>query len=169
MSGRSEAIRGEEFRLPVMCWIADATGYIHWYNRRWYEYTGTTPSQMEGWGWQAVHDPRTLDAVLERWRTSLATREPFEMTFPLRSAAGEYRPFLTRIQPYRDAHGQLAYWFGNNVDITAQRAAEQALNDLNADLERRVREEVPPRIGAGAARPSRKTDSARPACGWRGA
>ena len=96
----------EQFRLladnmPVLCWIADATGYITWYNRRWYEYTGTTPAEMEGWGWQSVHDPRTLDEVLARWASSLASGEPFDMVLPLRSAAGDYRPFLTRVVPYR--------------------------------------------------------------------
>jgi PAS domain S-box-containing protein len=143
MQEREAQIPEEEFRLladnmPVMCWIADATGYIHWYNRRWFEYTGTTAAQMKGWGWQSVHDPRTLDAVLERWKTSLATGEPFEMVFPLRSAAGEYRPFLTRVQPHFDTQGRLRYWFGNNVDITAQKAAEQGLNDLNSDLRKAV-------------------------------
>lgn len=64
------------------------------------------------------------------------------MVFPLRGANGEYRPFLTRIQPYYDAQGSLTYWFGNNVDITAQRSAEKALNDMNAELERRVQDEV---------------------------
>jgi len=38
--------------------MAHADGRIYWYNERWYEYTGTTPAQMEGWGWQSVHDPR---------------------------------------------------------------------------------------------------------------
>jgi PAS domain-containing protein len=59
--------------IPQLAWMADGTGSIYWYNRRWYEYTGTTPDQMEGWGWQTVHDPATLPAVLERWRRSLAT------------------------------------------------------------------------------------------------
>lgn len=141
MQDYEEEIPEEQFRLladnmPVMCWIADATGYIQWYNRRWHEYTGTTAAQMKGWGWQSVHDPRTRGSVLEVWKTSLATGKPFEMVFQLRSAKGEYRPFLTRIQPYYDAQGRLKYWFGNNVDITAQRAAEQALSDLNADLRR---------------------------------
>ena len=36
MPDREAQIPLEEFRLladnmPVMCWIADATGYIHWY------------------------------------------------------------------------------------------------------------------------------------------
>ncbi|MGH3848972.1 MAG: PAS domain S-box protein, partial [Pseudonocardiaceae bacterium] len=42
--------------IPQLAWMAGPDGYIHWYNRRWYEYTGTTPEQMEGWGWQRVHD-----------------------------------------------------------------------------------------------------------------
>ena len=44
--------------MPTMCWMADAEGWIFWYNRRWYEYTGTTFEQMRGWGWQHVHDPQ---------------------------------------------------------------------------------------------------------------
>ena len=67
---------------------ANGDGYITWYNRRWYEYTGTTREQMEGWGWQSVHDPEVLPQVLERWRASIAAGEPFEMEFPLRGADG---------------------------------------------------------------------------------
>ena len=51
--------------IPQLAWIAHADGGIFWYNQCWYEYTGTTPEQMEGWGWQSVHDPQMLPAVLE--------------------------------------------------------------------------------------------------------
>jgi PAS domain S-box-containing protein len=70
--------------IPQLCWMANADGWIFWYNQRWYEYTGTTPEQMEGWGWQSVHDPEALPIVLERWKASIATGVPFDMTFPLR-------------------------------------------------------------------------------------
>src|SRR5579859_8176279 len=83
--------------LTQLAWIASADGWIYWYNRRWYEYTGTTAEQMAGWGWQSVHDPATLPAVMERWRTSIATGKPFDMVFPLRGADRRFRPFLTRI------------------------------------------------------------------------
>lgn len=147
MSRIAAELREEQFRLlaenmPFMCWIADATGYVRWFNQRWYEYTGASPAQMLGWGWQSAHDPRVLDAVLERWKASIVTGKPFEMVFPLKNAAGEYRQFLTRILPYHDAQGSIKYWFGNNVNISAQITAEQTLNDLNAELERRVCEEV---------------------------
>lgn len=59
--------------IPTLAWMARPDGYIDWYNARWYEYTGTTPAQMEGWGWQSVHDPRILPDVLTRWRSSIAS------------------------------------------------------------------------------------------------
>jgi PAS domain-containing protein len=30
--------------------MADETGHIHWYNQRWYDYTGTTFEEMLGLG-----------------------------------------------------------------------------------------------------------------------
>jgi PAS domain-containing protein len=78
--------------MPTLCWMANAEGWIFWYNSRWYEYTGTTSEQMEGLGWQSVHDPAVLPEVLSRWKFSIEHGQPFEMTFPLKSAAGHFRP-----------------------------------------------------------------------------
>jgi PAS domain S-box-containing protein len=133
-ASRSNEIAPSDFRslaneIPTLCWIANGDGYIVWYNRRWHEYCGTTPEQMEGWGWQSVHDPEVLPAVVERWAHSIATGEAFEMTFPLRGADGIFRPFLTRVEPVKDSSGRVARWFGVNTDVTAQVAAEAALRE----------------------------------------
>jgi PAS domain S-box-containing protein len=113
--------------IPTLCWIADADGYIIWYNARWYEYTGTTPADMEGWGWQSVHDLRTLPDVLERWKAAIAAARPFEMVFSIRGADGVLRPFLTRINPAFDACGAVTNWYGVNMDISLQVEAEDAV------------------------------------------
>ena len=119
--------------IPQLTWMADSTGYIFWYNRRWYEYTGMSPEQMQGWGWQSVHDPDVLPKVLESWRRSIDTGEPFDMVFPLRCADGSFRPFLTRVVPMRDSEGHIIRWFGTNTDISEQRVAE---NKLRSSRER---------------------------------
>ncbi len=138
-----ESVRKSERRfrtmadaIPQLAWIANADGWIHWYNRRWYEYTGTTPAQMEGWGWQSVHDPGTLPGVMERWKVSLASGEPFDMTFPLRGADGIFRPFLTRVMPLKDESGRVLQWFGTNTDVSERQQTEEALRESEARLKR---------------------------------
>jgi PAS domain S-box-containing protein len=121
--------------IPQLAWIAEADGYIFWYNQRWYDYTGTTPEQMKGWGWQSVHDPEALPEVLEQWRVSIATGRPFDMVFPLRSADGSFREFLTRVMPMMDSAGQIVQWFGTNTDYTERKQAEEMLRESEAKLQ----------------------------------
>ncbi len=91
--------------IPNLAWMADPDGWVFWYNNRWYDYTGTTPEEMVGWGWQSVHHPDVLPEMLERWTRALRTGEPFEMTFPLRCGSdGSFRVFMTRAEPLREGH-----------------------------------------------------------------
>jgi PAS domain S-box-containing protein len=126
--------------IPQLAWMADASGYIFWYNRRWYDYTGTTLEEMEGWGWQKVHHPEEVGRVVEPIRHAFATGEPWEDTFPLRSKEGEYRWFLSRALPIQDDEGRVVRWFGTNTDITEQRKLEQELRHAREELERKVDE-----------------------------
>ncbi len=122
--------------MPTLAWMAKPDGWIFWYNDRWYEYTGTAPADMEGWGWKRVHDPQTLPHVLELWSASIRSGEPFEMTFPLRGADGSLRPFLTRVFPLRGANNEIVRWFGTNTDISQERAAREAAENATARIRR---------------------------------
>src|SRR6266480_4258469 len=124
--------------ISQLAWMADGEGYIFWYNDRWYEYTGTTLEEMQGWGWQKVHHPDEVGRVVERIKVAFATGEPWEDTFPLRSKNGEYRWFLSRALPIFDAEGKVARWFGTNTDITDQRQLEHALRQSRDELEQTV-------------------------------
>ncbi len=126
--------------MSQLAWIARADGHIYWYNERWYEYTGTTSAQMEGWGWQNVHDPVVLPSVLEKWQAAIQSGEPFEMEFPLRGADGHFRNFLTRGQPLKDATGRVVQWCGTNTDVDALKQAEEKVRRMNTELEQRVAE-----------------------------
>ncbi len=135
------ALRASEMRLkqlantiPQLAWMAEPDGSIHWYNDRWYEYTGTMPADMEGWGWQSVHDPAVLPGVVEQWRRSIATGDSFQMTFPLRGRNGAFRPFFTLVAPLKDAEGKVVQWFGTNTDVSALQEAQQALRTTEERL-----------------------------------
>ncbi len=135
----------ERFRLladsiPQLAWMARPDGHIFWYNKRWYDYTGTTPEQMEGWGWQSVHDPNELPRVLDKLKASFASGEPWEDTFPLRRHDGAMRWHLSRMVSVRDEQGRIVRWFGTNTDITEHRQMEEDLRRARELLEARVRE-----------------------------
>ncbi len=167
-----EALRASEakFRtladsIPQLAWMTDAEGAIQWYNRRWYEYTGTVPADMEGWGWRVVHHPDHVDRVVTHLTQSFAEGLPWEDTFPLRGKDGAYRWFLSRAVPIRDGDedgsGRILGWFGTNTDVndlletkqrldTAMRAAEEAnraKSDFIANMSHELRTPLSAIIG----------------------
>jgi PAS domain S-box-containing protein len=127
--------------IANLAWMARPDGWIYWYNDQWYAYTGTTPADMEGWGWERVHDPASLPAVKKEWQQSIASGTPFEMVFPLRGADGQFRRFLTRVNPVRDSRGNVVHWFGTNTDVENERRATEANAELR-ERERLAREEA---------------------------
>jgi PAS domain S-box-containing protein len=139
--GESAALATEaQFRLfadtiPVLAWYAEPDGNIPWYNQRWFEFTGTTLESQAGRGWQAVHDPADLDRIVAGWQAALRSGEPWEDQFRLRRRDGQFRWFLARAVPLRDASGRIVRWFGTNVDIDDQkRAGEQQQRSAQAEL-----------------------------------
>jgi len=134
-----ERFRTMAENIPQLAWMARADGHIYWYNRRWYEYTGTTAESQAGWGWRSVHHPEHLEAVAAKWAAAVHAGELWEDTFPLRGKDGQYRWFLSRAYPIRDEQGRIIRWFGTNTDVTAQREAEEALRRHQEVLEETVR------------------------------
>ena len=133
---RQQARESEErFRtladnMSQFAWMADETGFIFWYNQRWYDYTGTTLDEMKGWGWQKVHHPDHVARVVAKISACFQSGTPWEDTFPLRGKDGTYRWFLSRAIPIRDASGKVMRWFGTNTDVTEQRRLEQQKDDF---------------------------------------
>lgn len=124
--------KDEEFEvivnnIPQLAWKTDETGYINWYNQRWYEYTGTTLEEMKGWGWQKVHHPEYVQAVTDKFKYHIEKGVEWEDTFPLKGADGIYRWFLSKALPIRNRNGEIVFWFGTNTDVTEKKNAEIAL------------------------------------------
>jgi len=130
--------------ITQLAWMADADGWIHWYNQRWYDYTGTTLEDMMGWGWQTVHHPDHIDRVLTFVREAWVKGEPWELTFPLRGKDGAFRWFLTRGYPVKDADGKVTRWIGTNTDIDDRKQIEDLLEEKvrerTLELETKTRE-----------------------------
>ncbi len=121
--------------IPQLVWMMDWEGFIFWYNERWYQYTGTTLQEMEGWGWMKVHHPDHVERVVKKFKHHISLGTPWEDTFPLRSSTGEWRWFLSRAEPVRSIDGEIIRWFGSNTDVTERLEVEQKLAHTSSLLQ----------------------------------
>ncbi len=121
--------------MPQIVWSARPDGYHDYFNRQWYEYTGVPESAAEGEAWVGLFHPDDQALMMERWRHSLATGEPYEAEFRLRHRSGEYHWQLGRALPLRDEHGAITRWMGTSTDIHDRILMQDALRDAQARLE----------------------------------
>jgi PAS domain S-box-containing protein len=109
--------------IPQLAWIANNDGARVWFNERWFAYTGESMASSRDFGWMRVHEGDEGAAVLARQQAAFRLGAIWEETVHVRGKNGEYRSFLSRAMPVRDAHGTITQWFGTNTDVTDAWAA----------------------------------------------
>jgi PAS domain S-box-containing protein len=125
--------------IPVIVWTALPDGTNDFHNQRLLSYTRFSPEQAQGTGWKEMFHPDDLRRHVEAWASSVETGNSFECESRLRRADGQYRWFLARAQPMRDASGNIVKWYGTNVDIDDRKRAEQELQRAHAELAHAMR------------------------------
>ena len=84
-----------------------------------------------------VH-PDDREAVNKAYTHSLQTREPYEITHRLLMADGRIKYVQERCETEYSAEGKPLHSVGTVQDITERKLAEDAIRELNAELEQRV-------------------------------
>jgi PAS domain S-box-containing protein len=112
--------------MPQIAWTADTDGRVHWFNDRWYEFTGETSTADQSVVWWSSAAATDVDKISRAWRAAVERGESFELEVRLRSAHGELRWFLTRAAPLRDHDGGATRWFGTSTDIQSLKEAREA-------------------------------------------
>jgi PAS domain S-box-containing protein len=120
--------------IPTLAWCNLPDGRNEFLNKNWHEYTGLSPEESHGWGWQSAFHPEDLSALMEKWKEMLVSGEPGEIEARLRRSDGVYRWFLIRAEPFRDAVGKIGRWYGTSTDIDGRKRAEQKLRRSEAFL-----------------------------------
>jgi PAS domain S-box-containing protein len=113
--------------LPGLVWTALPGGHIDFLNQTWCDYTGLSPDEARGDGWQVAVHPEDLPDLCRRWQAVLASGKPSEMEARLRRFDGEYRLFLFRTRPLDDASGQPVRWSGIGTDIEDRTHSQEML------------------------------------------
>lgn len=113
--------------IPALVSIYMPDGSLETVNRRWLEYYSLSLDDSRGWGWRAVVHPDDIDRVTRYWRAAVARGNPVEIESRVRRADGEYRWFLHRSVPLRDARQRIVRWYCVSTDIHNQKRAEERL------------------------------------------
>ncbi|TAJ85392.1 PAS domain S-box protein [Reyranella sp.] len=130
---------------PVMMWVTDPSGYCTYLNARWYEFTGQTQKEAEGFGWLDATHPDDKAEAERVFLEANAARRPFRHEYRLRRADGAYRWAIDAATPRVGANGVYLGYVGSVIDIDERREAEDALRasegrlrELNDTLESQV-------------------------------
>jgi formate hydrogenlyase transcriptional activator len=131
--------------IPTLAWSILPDGSNEFLNKRWHEYTGLSPEESHGSGWQAAIHPEDRALLLEKWQGLLSSGEPGEMEARLRRHDGVFRWFLMRVEPLRDETGKIVRWYGACTDIETLKQTEAKLREDEREL-RRITDLIPQTI-----------------------
>jgi PAS domain S-box-containing protein len=136
--------------IPVMVWRGGANGYVKHLNKRWFEYTGTTPEQVRGRRWKQCVHPDDLERHVRTGTDYVAAGTPIDSEARLRRFDGEYRRFLFRPAPARDETGNIVAWYGTIIDIEDRKRAEEKVVEAERELQRTI-DNIPVLVGTYSA------------------
>src|SRR5206468_11395205 len=89
--------------IPQQIWSGTPEGSIEYCNQRLLDYVGRATEGMQGEGLLETIHPEDRDSFRQSWTGALSTGNPFEGEWRLRGSDGQYRSFITRCVPLRDA------------------------------------------------------------------
>src|SRR5271163_832975 len=109
--------------VPELAWCSRPDGSIEFTNARLYDYTGLSPQEAQGSGWQAAIHPEDLAGLIDQWAALRNLCKPGQREVRLRRSDGTFRRFLLRCQPLRDSTGSVVRWYGTAIEIRKQTEA----------------------------------------------
>ena len=136
------ALRESEARLrvladamPQIAFTAKPDGTVDYFNRKWYELTGSPAEEVSPEAWMAALHPSDRASIAESWLANVRVGRPHEHEARIWSAgAGTYRWHLARALPVRDESGAIVHWYGTATDIDDHKRAEHALRESEWNL-----------------------------------
>src|SRR5215475_3942068 len=122
----------ENFRLivetiPGLIAVMTPAGEVEHVNHQVLDYFGRTLDELKKWGTTDAVHPEDLPRVIEAWKHSVETGEPYEFEHRIRRFDGQYRWFQSRGLPLRDGEGRIVRWHNLLTDIHARKETEERL------------------------------------------
>jgi PAS domain S-box-containing protein len=131
---REEIVASEErFRslvsvLSDLLWTVNAEGAFVTPQPAWSAFTGQSFEELQGYGWMRSLHPDDREAL---WK-ACKVGSRYEVSARIWHApTAQYREFVARAAPLRNADGSIREWVGSCTDVTEQRLAERTLRDAS--------------------------------------
>ncbi len=121
---------------PALIHTSLPDGYLDFFNQAWLEFVGRSLEDLQGWKWTAVIHPDDVEGIVDVWRVSLSSGNPFLYEARVRRADGEYRWMLHHKVALRDENGKVIKWHGSSIDIEDRKQAEEQVRRNSQDLQR---------------------------------
>jgi PAS domain S-box-containing protein len=121
---------------PSLIHTGRPDGYLDFFNQTWLKYIGRPVEDLLGWKWTAFIHPEDVEGIVEKWRASLASGEPFLYEARVLRADGEYRWMLHHKVALRHECRQIVKWYGSSIDIEDRKRAEVQLRQSTQELQR---------------------------------
>ena len=124
---------------PALIHTARPDGYHDFFNETCLNYVGCASEDLQGMKWTASIHSEDVEGMVNAWRTSLASGEPFVYEARVRRADGQYRWMLHQKVAVRDEQETIVKWYGTSIDIEDRKRAEEEVRRSDALAEERLR------------------------------
>src|SRR5216684_355681 len=121
---------------PCLIHTGMPDGYLDFFNQTWLRYIGQPLEDLQGWKWTAFIHPEDVEGIVEKWRASLASGEPFLYEARVLRADGEYRWMLHHKVALCNQQGEIVKWYGSSIDIEDRKRAEEQFRRSTLELQR---------------------------------
>lgn len=118
---------------PNMIWRSNLSTECDYFNKTWFNFTGRTMEEENGFGWTEGIHPDDYDRCVKTYLENFKIQHPFEMDYRLKRHDGQYRWINDRGVPFYDKNKTFIGFIGSCMDVTekieGQRLKEMAQND----------------------------------------
>ncbi|MBI2724648.1 MAG: PAS domain-containing protein [Polaromonas sp.] len=122
-------------QAPHPIWTVDTNGHVTFFSRAWYQMAGGSPPDWHGLSWLELVHPEDRAGVVQNWAHASKTLGLFTGLRRMRGKDGGYHTMSYQASPVFNEQGQVTFWVGIDVDVTATKAIEAALRLSNQELE----------------------------------
>jgi PAS domain S-box-containing protein len=120
---------GESINYGI--WVCEASGKNIYASDSFLKLVGLTQEECSEFGWSKVLHPDDLEATMAAWEECVRAGTFWEREHRFLGVDGKWHYILARGVPIRDDNGEILCWAGINLDISALKQTEQALQEAD--------------------------------------